>query len=317
VRSTLSMPITHRLKSLDEWDEDYVAVLPTGEFDWLEYKASDKFTDPGWQQDLSRYVSAWANYDGGYIVFGVRNPEAGQSLVIDGGVPLNIKPKLADWLDNIIPQFVEPPLQKLSTALICPKKHKSKIAPGNAVVVIHIPESNSAPHQALDHKYYQRVGRHLQPLRHRAIQDIAGRRRFPKIRTTILIHSGGGLAEPSVFWKMENFGEALALRWKVIVKFPTRINNNEVTFPEEKIRYGDTEDGKSFIELRIPQMMGSPLFPASDISRSFKIVPCQHQYPLKPSISEIRVTTYADEMPPFDEVIELKNALRTTTPRNS
>jgi hypothetical protein len=59
-------------------------------------------------------------------------------------------------------------------------------------------------------------------------------------------------------------------------------------------------------------MMGSPLFPASDISRSFKIASCRHQYPLKPSITDIRVTTFADEMPPFDEVIELKDALQSS-----
>jgi Putative DNA-binding domain len=306
------MPIIYGLKALEQWDEDYIATLPSGEFDWLEYKASEKFANPGWEQDMSKYVSAWANYDGGYIIFGVKNPEPGQPLVIDGGIPLAIKPKLADWLSNVVPQLVEPPLQRLSTCLIPPRQQASRISAGNVLIVIHVPQSDSAPHQALDHKYYQRLDRKLQPLKHRAIQDIAGRRRFPKIRTTILVHPGGGIAEPSVFWKMENLGAALALHWKVIVRFPTKINNNDVTFPEEKIRYCETADGKSFIELRIPQMMGSPLFPASDISRSFKIVPCQHQYPLKPSISDIRVTTFADEIPPFDEVIELKDALQNT-----
>jgi predicted HTH transcriptional regulator len=76
------------------WDEDYVASLPKGEFDWLEYKASQKFIDPGWSQDMSKYVSAWANYDGGYIIFGVKDPKADGVLVIDGGVPESFKPNL-------------------------------------------------------------------------------------------------------------------------------------------------------------------------------------------------------------------------------
>jgi hypothetical protein len=304
------MPVNGGLKPLADWDEEYVAALPTGEFDWIEYKASEKFANPSWAQDMSKYVSAWANYDGGYIIFGVKDPSAGEPLAIDDGIPLSIKPKLADWLDDIIPKLVEPPLQRVSTCLIHPRNKGSRIAPGNVLIAIHIPESDAAPHQAVDHKYYQRLGRKLQPLKHRAIEDIAGRRRFPKIRTTILIHPGGGLSEPSVFWKIENLGAALALHWKVIVRFPTRINNSDVTFPDEKIRYGETADGKSFIELRIPQMMGSPLFPASDISHSFKLVPCRHQYPLKPSVTDIRVTTFADEMPPFHEVIELNVALQ-------
>jgi len=308
------MPVNSGLKPLADWDEDYVMALPTGEFDWIEYKASAKFADPSWEHDMSKYVSAWANYDGGYIVFGVKDPRSGEPLVIDAGVPLDIKPRLADWLDDVIPHLVEPPLRKVSTCLIPSRPKKSKIAPGNVLVAIHIAESDGAPHQALDHKYYQRLGRKLYPLKHRAIQDIVGRRRFPKIRTTILVHNGGGLSEPSVFWKMENLGVALARHWKVIVKFPTSINNHDVTFPDEQIRYCETSDGKSFIELRIPQLMGSPLFPESDISRSFKLVPCRHQYPLKPSINDIRVTTFADEMPPFHEVIDLTNALRSTPP---
>jgi len=301
-----------RLKPLADWDDDYVMALPTGEFDWIEYKASEKFASPSWEHDMSKYVSAWANYDGGYMIFGVKDPRLGEPLVIDGGIPLTIKPKLGDWLDDIIPYLLEPPLQKFSTCLIPPRSKMSKIASGNVLIAIHIPESDSAPHQALDHKYYQRLGRKLHPLKHRAIQDIIGRRRFPKIRTTILVHTGGGLSEPSVFWKMENLGAALARHWKVVVKFPTSVNNHDVIFPDEKVTYCETPDGKSFIELRIPQMMGSPLFPESDISRSFKLLPCSHQYPLKPSVTDIRITTFADEMPPFEEVIQLKDALRGT-----
>jgi hypothetical protein len=307
------MPISSGLKPLADWDEDYVMALPTAEFDWIEYKASDKFADPSWEQDMSKYVSAWANYDGGYIVFGVKDPRCDESLIIDGGVPVKIKPRLADWLDEVIPHLVEPPLQKVSTCLIPSRSEKSKIAPGNVLVAIHIPESDGAPHQALDHKYYQRLGRKLHPLKHRAIQDIMGRRRFPKIRTTILVHTGGGLSEPSVFWRMENIGAALARHWKVIIKFPTKINKQDVVFPDEQIRYCETSDGKSFIELRIPQGMGSPLFPESDISHSFKLLPCRHQHPLKPSVADIRVTTFADDMPPFHEVIDLKNALRSAS----
>jgi Putative DNA-binding domain len=79
------MPTTEHLRDFSLWDEDYVAALPVGEFDWLEYKASDKFADPRWPDDMSKYVSAWANYDGGYIIFGVNDPIPGIPLVIDGG----------------------------------------------------------------------------------------------------------------------------------------------------------------------------------------------------------------------------------------
>src|SRR5438045_3370429 len=185
------------LRDLSLWDEDYVTALPKGEFDWLEYKASDKFTDSSWSHDMSKYVSAWANYDGGYIVFGVEDRKSEAPLHIDGGIPESSKPNLLNWLDDVIPNLVDPPIQKITTWLVRPGITKSNIKPGNVLIAIHIPESETAPHQALDHKYYQRVGRKLQPLRHRAILDIAGRRRFPKLRTTILIYTGAGLTKPS------------------------------------------------------------------------------------------------------------------------
>jgi hypothetical protein len=258
---------------------------------------------------MSKYASAWANYDGGYIVFGIENPQSGAPLVIDGGVQETIKPRLGDWLDTVIPSLVEPPLQRLSTLLIHPKSEVSRIGAGKVLIAIHIPESEIAPHQALDRKYYQRLGRRLEPLRHRAIQDIAGRRRFPRIRTVVLIHSKG-FGEPSIFWKMENFGPAIALHWKVLIRFPTCINGNYLRLTDEEVVLGETMEGESFLELRIPQRMGSPLFPQSDISRSFKLSVCTYKSPLKPSIDNIRVTTFADEMPPFREIIRLDEALR-------
>ena len=301
-----------KIRELSLWDEDYVAALPAGELDWVEYKGSAKLTDPAWAQDISKYVSAWGNYGGGYIIFGIKDPKSGGPLEIDGGVPEAFKPKLGDWLDDVIPRLVEPPLQKVTSWLIHPKRKSSRIKPGHVLIVIHVPESELAPHQAADRKYYQRIGRKLEPLKHRAITDIAGRRRFPKLRTTVLIHSGG-IADPSVFWKLENLGSALALHWKAILKFPTQINGNYVTFPDEKIRFCETEDQKSYIELRIPQYMGSPLFPTSDVSRSFKIVTCRHSTPLKPSIENIRVITFADEMPRHEEIITLASALKLPT----
>jgi hypothetical protein len=114
-----------------------------------------------------------------------------------------------------------------------------------------------------------------------------------------------------MFWKLENLGSALALRWMAIVKFPMAINGESVCFTDEKPTTYETEDGKSFLELRIYKKIASPpLFPGSDISRSFPLSGVTYQPPLKPSIADIRVKTFADDMPPFEETIELSNAFR-------
>lgn len=114
-----------------------------------------------------------------------------------------------------------------------------------------------------------------------------------------------------MFWKLENLGPTLALHWMAIVRFPTSINGKGIMFADEKPIIGETEDGKSFLELRIYQKIASPpLFPGSDISGSFKLsVGIRYDPPLKPSITEICVT-FADEMPALEETIELSTALR-------
>ncbi|HUE49744.1 MAG TPA: hypothetical protein VMQ39_01615 [Candidatus Dormibacteraeota bacterium] len=79
----------------------------------------------------------------------------------------------------------------------------------------------------------------------------------------------------------------------------------------EKVTIGKTEDGKSFLELRIYQKIASPpLFPGSDYSRSFGLAGCRYDPPLEPSISDVRIKTFADNMPPFEETIELSRAVR-------
>jgi len=298
-----------QLRELSTWDEDYLSSLPTAEFDWIDYKASEKLTDSAWPHEMSKYVSAWANYDGGYIVFGITDPKDESVLGIDGGVPLTFKPNLLDWLDDVVPALVEPPLPKLSTYLIHPRPTRSQIKPGHVVVVIHIPESAISPHQARDRKYYQRLGRKLEALRHRALLDIIGRRRHPTLRTKIVVRIG--YTEPKIFWQLENTGSIMALYWKAVIRFPTKIGKSHVTVPNNNATLGCTEDGRSFVEFRISKALGSPLFPGSDISNTFDFRPCNYDPPLEPSIDYVQVTTFADDMPPFVEQFPLSEVLKS------
>jgi hypothetical protein len=99
-------------------DLTYVRGLPVGEFDWLEFKDSRWLDLTKCLDKLSEYASAYANYDGGYLVIGIKNPRHGHAIETDDGVPLNIKPDLKGWLEDIIPTLTDPPLQRLSVHLI-------------------------------------------------------------------------------------------------------------------------------------------------------------------------------------------------------
>ena len=296
----------NQLKDVSLWNEDDVAKLPSEEFDWLEFKDSRKLTGPNWEDDLSKNISAWANYEGGYLIFGVANPEPGQQIEIDGGVPLDYKPDLPTWLDQVIPNLVDPPLSKIATRVVTGTDANSKIKPDHALIVIHIPPSESAPHQARDRKYYQRLGRHLVPLRHRAVLDIQSRRKHPKIRASFILHIGR--IEPCLFWKLENIGLVMAKHWKAVVQFPTRLEKREIHVENNHCINQDAKEG-SFWELRFGTPLAMPLYPGSDVSGIYKIIyHAEIKYPS--STSEIRVTIFADDMPAQKEVFQLADVIK-------
>ena len=142
-----------QLKDLAFWDERYLQELPVGEFEWLELKESRFFTlDAAFLDRVSTYLSAYANYDGGYLVIGIENPEIGKPLKIDGGVALNLKNNVAEWLEEKLPNLVEPAIERIRAVAIPAMAHSSSIKSNHAVIVIHVSPSVQAPHQARDKK---------------------------------------------------------------------------------------------------------------------------------------------------------------------
>ena len=84
-----------QLAPLATWTREYILSLPRNEFDWLDFKKSAWLSVDGECLDkLSRYVSAWANYEGGYLIIGIENPTGSGPLKPDEGVNLRVKDDL-------------------------------------------------------------------------------------------------------------------------------------------------------------------------------------------------------------------------------
>lgn len=172
-----------------DWDEDYLLSLPIGEFDWLEVKgrrgldltlAAVKEKDV--RLNLSKAVSAMANSGGGFIVLGMKDPGGGVWEVDDGGVDLAIKgSSTREWLEDLLPPLVDGSLTSLNVYAFSKSANKFKLASGRGVFVVEIPDSEQAPHQAIDNRYYARVGGKSRPIGHKLVSDIFHRRRDPFI----------------------------------------------------------------------------------------------------------------------------------------
>lgn len=177
------------MKEPKDWNEEYLLNLPIGEFDWLEVKSRrgldltlSSVEESDVKSNMSKAISAFANSGGGTLVFGLLNPSKDWQ-VDDGGIDLAVKkPSTREWLEDIIPTLVDFPLNSFNVYVVQRKGKKSQIAEGRGVFIIEILDSEQAPHQATDNRYYVRVGGKSRPIGHRLVADIFGRRSYPKIQ---------------------------------------------------------------------------------------------------------------------------------------
>ena len=174
------------MKDPKDWHEEDLLNLPPGEHDWIEYKGrrtldltADRVDENDVRGNLSKAISAFANSGGGTLVLGINDRTI---QVDDGGISQKIKPSgTKEWLEDVIPTLVEPTLIKFNVYPIIRETENSNILLDRAVYVIQIEDSQQAPHQASDNKYYGRVGGKSRPLPHRMVVDIMGRRKHPII----------------------------------------------------------------------------------------------------------------------------------------
>lgn len=298
------------LKDISTWDEVYVQNLPVGEFDWIDFKDS-RWLDLSQTclDKLSKYVSAFANFDGGYLVIGVKDPKLGQPIQIDGGVNLGIKPDLKGWLEDILPNLVDPPIQRLNVHLL---GHNvgSSIAHGNVLVIIHIPASDAAPHQARDHKYYTRLGTKLNPIGHQAVLDILNRKKYPVVQMQVFInlHPQGG--KHNIFWRVTNLSDVFSRYVMTRVQLPINVAGQHISLKDQSMLVLD-DDKTTVWPLVCSNHLSDPLFPRGTIARRFEF---ELRGPAldMPTIPEIRYTTFADQMQPQEGIIAIEDALNAT-----
>ena len=240
------------MKPVAEWDEGYILSLPVGEFDWLEAKGrrSLDLTLPNMTEDtvlatISKEVSAFANSGGGTLVYGLTDPKAGDTEwhVDDGGVSVSVKKGgTKEWLETVIPNQMDPPLEKFNVYAIPPSGPGTKIGEGRALFVVEVPDSQQAPHQAKDYKYYSRVASRAQPIRHRQVLDILSRRQHPKmVMELVLEHVMVGDGRDIVMEGLallvtaKNVGRVYGEYVTVVIQLPIQLLDHEMLDAEHVI----------------------------------------------------------------------------------
>ncbi|MBO7537793.1 MAG: ATP-binding protein [Prevotella sp.] len=140
----------------------------------LDYKAAGALDkDDKKRTEITKDISAFANSDGGIIVYGVSEEDHRPKEInpIDGRVYTK------EWLENVI-------------LLIQPRIEEVKIYPirvddiGQSIYVVKTPRSSNAPHMARDKRYYKRFNFKSEPMEDYEVKDLYNRVSIPKLEIT-------------------------------------------------------------------------------------------------------------------------------------
>lgn len=260
----------------------------------LEYKSSRLFEQKNEKvfETLSRELTAFANALGGVLIIGIEEDDNRQ---ISDIAPILDNSRNETWLEDGLLSRISPSLQ-LSISRI--------EIDGGHLIVIDVPQSRNAPHQAADKRYYARRLFRVDPLLAFEVDDIRRRTSSSSVGAGLSMMFQGG----SVSFSIKN--EGLGNIFDVSIQIEG-IENSSIaeawnpgldrpyTEPFRIIHSGETRNflgvGFNFLEERLQDQMNVKLFYADEEGK-------QHQrtytYYLKDFRSTFRLKS------PNEEVLE-------------
>lgn len=141
---------------------------------YLEYKASKALQkNDECKKQISKDVSAFANAGGGTILYGIVE-EKNYPIKIDEGFDPYETTK--EWLDQVINSTIN---RKIEGIVI--KQIEIDRGDGRVIYTVQVPQSNRAPHQAIDKRFYTRRNFISEPMEEYEIRDVLLRKQTPDL----------------------------------------------------------------------------------------------------------------------------------------
>ncbi len=162
----------------------------------LDYKASPAI-DNSKRSEIAKDVSAFANSDGGILIYGITENN-NLPVSIDSGVDHTKYSR--EWLEQIINSNISPRIEDIRISPI-------QLSADRSVFAVKIPKSLRGPHQSSDKKYYKRFNFQSVAMEDYEINDVRNRRKIlpPLVNVDIEIEQGF-----SVYLSITNIGDQTA-----------------------------------------------------------------------------------------------------------
>jgi len=141
---------------------------------YLDFKAGDALgRSDGKRKEISKDVSAFANSDGGIIIYGLneKNHKAHSLSFIDGNEFTK------EWLEQIISSSIQ---RKISDLNIIPVRFENNIE--KTVYIVKIPKSFETPHMCKENRFYRRYNFESVQMEEYEIRELYNRKSIAKLQ---------------------------------------------------------------------------------------------------------------------------------------
>ncbi|WP_347052334.1 AlbA family DNA-binding domain-containing protein [Flavobacterium olei] len=202
----------------------------------IDFKASGSLSkDEMKKKEISKDVSAFANSNGGIIIYGLteKNHKADSFSFIDGDIFSK------EWLEQIISTTIQ---RNINGLKIFPIRNNGNIK--ESIYVVQIPESQDAPHINKDKKFYRRYDFQSVVMEEYEIRNLYGRKSKSDLMISQYIISYKEMINEKARFEcviaVQNIGDIEESSYKVNTYFCNYL-------PKDlSITWNDTEDIKRY-----------------------------------------------------------------------